>query len=232
MLTGFRNAAVLAVLAVLLAVPRLAEACSCLAVSPCRQYADADAVLAGEVVGVTETAGRGPGKKVVRLRVVRANKGPAQAGEIVAVEMPGGSSASCSLDATAGDRLVIYASVAQGRISTHLCQGSHALQAGAAWPELPPRACDVTGKLVRRPEFGAAPVPVADVDVWITTPAGRVAGRTDAAGAFRLSGVPMGRWTVEADVGSGERAQRSVVLASADDCAAVYLSVQAQPTRN
>ena len=226
MLRGFRF---LIVLAVVLAAPRLADACSCLAASPCRQYATADAVFAGEVLEVTAgPEGGPPRRKVARLRVARAYKGPVQVGQIVAVEMPGGSSASCSLDVAPGARFVIYGGVEGGAISTNLCRGSYALAAGQPWPDLPPEGGVVSGRLAR-PAAGGAWEPVPAVPVWIATADGRISATTDAAGEFRLSGVPAGTWSVQFGLGADEQADVKVELQSPDDCAEIFAAPRPRP---
>jgi hypothetical protein len=132
------------------AVPRFADACSCVAVSPCQQVAAADAVFVGDVLEVAEP---GSGGKRVTMRVVRGHKGTPKAGETVVVVMPGGSSASCSLEATVGARFVILARVRDGALSTNLCSGSYRLAPDAKPVELPAPcpspglACRVRGNL-------------------------------------------------------------------------------------
>jgi hypothetical protein len=116
------------------ALPRFAEACSCLAASPCQQVAAADAVFVGDVREVAEP---GSGGKQVTMRVVRGHKGTPKAGETVVVAMPGGSSASCSLDAVVGARYVILARVRDGALSTNLCSGSYPVRPDAKAVELP-----------------------------------------------------------------------------------------------
>ena len=118
------------------AVTRPAEACSCVAQTPAEIYERADAAFVGDVVEVAEAARR----KTVTVRVVRAYKGGVKDGETVTVTMPGGSSASCSLDLAAKARVVIFASATEGRLSTNLCQGSYQLEAGKPLPMLPPPA--------------------------------------------------------------------------------------------
>jgi hypothetical protein len=212
----------------LLAAPRLADACSCLAASSCRQYATAEVVVAGDVVDVSNPPDDGPpGVKVARLRVARAYKGPAARGQVVTVEMPAGSSASCSLDIAPGSRWVIYAAVHDGRLSTNLCQGSYGLERGTPWPALPPPGGVVSGTL-RRYSPSADDVPLPGVPVWIATPGGRIAGKTDAVGAFRLTGVPAGTWTIEFDLGPSEQASQPIQLESKTDCAEVYAAPRAR----
>ena len=126
----------LTLLLAVLALPRLADACSCVALLPSERYAKADAVFLGDVVEVTEV----PRRKTVTLTVTRAYKGGMKAGETVTVVMPGGSSASCSLDVAKGARLVIYGRMDAGTVRTNLCQGSYRLQPGAPLPDLPPPA--------------------------------------------------------------------------------------------
>jgi translation elongation factor EF-G len=127
---------VLALLFALVAVPRTADACSCVALSPRQLYDQAEAVLVGDVLEVSEA----PRQKAVRVRVTRAYKGTMKAGETVVVTLPGGSSASCSLDLTHGGRVVVFGRAAEGGIATNLCQGSYPLEPGKPLPELPPPA--------------------------------------------------------------------------------------------
>ena len=88
------------ILLVVLAFPRLADACWCVQRSTCQLFASADAVFVADVIDATEGA---TGPKRSRMRVVRAYKGTAKAGDEVTVTMPRGTSASCSLDVNAGD---------------------------------------------------------------------------------------------------------------------------------
>lgn len=207
----------------LAALPQVAEACSCMFSSPCRTYASATAVFAGDVVEVAESSVGGP--KVVQLRVARAYKGPAAVGHVVAVELPAGSSASCSLDVVPGSRVVVYGGVKEGGFTTSLCRGSHVLPAGAPWPTLPPPGGTVSGQLSRRPaEVRRAPQPVPGVPVWIEASGRRVASTTGGDGRFRLTNVPAGRWTLQFDLGPSEVADEDVELRSTEDCAVVYAS--------
>jgi hypothetical protein len=116
------------------AAPRSADACSCMARSLCQQVAAADAVFVGDVLDVVEPAS---GPKLVRVRVVRPYKGPREAHETVTVEMPRGSSASCSLDVVVGARVAVFATLREGALTTNLCAGSHRLAPEAAPLELP-----------------------------------------------------------------------------------------------
>jgi hypothetical protein len=217
------------VLIVVLVVPRLADACSCLAASPCRQYATAGAVFAGDVLEVTAGPESGrPTPKIARLRVVRAYKGPMRVGQVVAVEMPGGSSASCSLDIAKGSRYVIYGGLESGRVTTNLCRGSYALAAGQPWPTLPPQAGTVSGRLVRAADTGGAPRAVPGVVVSIDAAGRRITATTDADGAFRLAQVPAGRWPLAFALRAGEQAEATVDLQSADDCAELFVPVQSR----
>jgi hypothetical protein len=207
----------------LVAVPRAADACSCMFSSPCWTYARADAVFAGGVVDIADATGGGP--KVVQLRVARAYKGSAGVGQVVTVEMPGGSSASCSLDITPGSRVVIFGLVKEGRFSTNLCQGSHPLPTDAPWPVLPPPGGTVSGQLIRHAiEAQVDSRPIPDVPVWIEAPGRRLASATDRDGRFRLAGVPPGIWTVQFDLGPSELADEKVELQSTDDCAVIHPS--------
>jgi hypothetical protein len=119
---------------VVAAFPSRAEACSCVAQTPAQIFEHADAAFVGEVVDVAET----PRRKTVTLRVIQAYKGAVTDGETVKVTLPGGSSASCSLDFTAKARAVIFARAANGRLSTNLCAGSYQLGPGKPLPKLPP----------------------------------------------------------------------------------------------
>jgi hypothetical protein len=116
----------------LVAAPRAADACSCMASSPCAQVAAADAVFVGEVLEVAEPDG---GRKKVTLRVLRSDKGTATANEVVTVVMPRGSSASCSLDARVGTRFAIFGTLRDGVLSTNLCAGSYGIAPGEPLPK-------------------------------------------------------------------------------------------------
>ena len=203
-----------------LAAPRDGRACSCVLSSACRQFANAGAVLAGEAIEVVD----GARAKTVRLRVLRAYKGVAKAGDVVRVSMPPGPSGSCSLDISRGDRYVIYAEVSAAGPKTSLCHGSHALRPGDPLPDLPPPGGQVTGHLVRHAIDVPRETPIAGAPVWIVTPGGRIESHTDTEGRFTLSGVPSGRHLVRFDVGPAERAEREIELLSADDCAEFYVS--------
>lgn len=210
---------------VLTAVPKLADACSCVLRSSCQLFASAQAVFVADVLDVTEGA---TGPKRSRMRVVRAYKGTANAGAVVTVTMPRGGSASCSLDVKAGDRYVIHADAGADGYSTSLCQGSYALKKGDPLPDLPPPGGVVEGTLIRYDwrggRFGSTPI--AGAPLWIVTPHGRITGTTGDDGTFQLNEVPPGEWTVRFDVGPAERAEVRIVLASADDCAEFYVSTE------
>ncbi len=140
----------LVVAGLFVAAPRSADACSCLAASPCQQVAAADAVFVGDVLEVAEP---GSGRKRVTMRVVRGHKGTPKPGETIVVAMPRGSSASCSLDVVVGARFVILARTQEGALSTNLCSGSYPVAPDAKPVELPAPcpspglACRVTGNL-------------------------------------------------------------------------------------
>jgi hypothetical protein len=206
----------------LLAVPRSADACSCVRMSSCQQYASSPAVFAADVVDVVEGA---TGPKTVRMRVVRSYKGTAKAGEEVTVRMPRGTSASCSLDADPGDRYVIHAGVGSEGFSTSLCQGSYGLKKEDPLPDLPPPAGQVTG-VINRYRMGAPRgqewIPIVDALVYVVTPGGRIEARTDAAGRFTMAGVPLGPRMVRSDVAPGERVEERINLQFKEDCAEVF----------
>ena len=209
----------------LLALPRLADACSCVERSSCQLFASADAVFVADVIDATEGA---TGPKRSRMRVVRAYKGTAKAGDEVTVTMPRGTSASCSLDVDAGDRYLIHADAGADGYSTSMCAGSHGLKATDPLPELPPPGGLVTGLLARHNGNGSnfKLLPIAGAPLWIVTPDGRIESKTDSDGRFRVSGVPPGKWTVRFDVGPTERAEASIELRSADDCAERYVATE------
>ena len=124
----------LVVAGLFIAAPLSADACSSWPRRHAEQVAAADAVFVGDVLEVAEP---GPGRKLVTLRVVRGHKGTPKVDGTVTVAMPRGSSASCSLDAVVGARLVIFATVRDGTLSTNLCSGSRRIAPDAAPPELP-----------------------------------------------------------------------------------------------
>ncbi len=208
---------------VVLVIPRLADACSCVRMSSCQQFASVSAAFVADVLEVTEPAT--PGPKTTRMRVVRAYKGGPTVGETVTVTMPRGSSASCSLDVAAGKRYVILAGGAAGVYSTSMCHGSYSLEADAPVPDLPPPAGQVTG-VINRYRMGAPRgqewIPIVDALVWVVTPDGRIEARTDAAGRFKMTGVPLGPRMVRSDVAPGERVEERIDLQFKEDCAEVF----------
>jgi hypothetical protein len=103
-----------------------------MASSPCEQAAAADAVFVGEVLEVSEPS---DGPKRVTMRVLRRDKGTGTTNEVITVRMPRGSSASCSLEARVGARLVIFATVRDGALRTNLCAGSYGIPPGDALPK-------------------------------------------------------------------------------------------------
>jgi hypothetical protein len=207
----------------LLALPRLADACSCVPMSSCQRYAFVSSVFVADVLDVAEPVT--PGPKTTRMRVVRAYKGGSAVGETVTVTMPRGSSASCSLDVAPGKRYVIFAAGEKGVYSTGLCHGSYSLQLDAPMPDLPPAAGRVTGQ-IQRYHVGAPTgqelTPVAGALVWIVTPDGRIEARTDAEGRFTMTGVPLGPRMVRSEVGPGEGVEHRIDLQFEGDCAEVY----------
>jgi hypothetical protein len=209
---------VLSLLTLLLwaAVARQADACSCVARSPCQTFASADAIFVGDVVGVDA----GPRGRVGRLRVTHVFKGAVTVGATVPVQ-PG--FASCGVDFAPGQRWVMFAGKEVAGFSTNQCSGSSLLAAGAPIPKLPPPAGEVSGSLQRYPRGAGAPSPVAGIAVWVQTPGGRLASRTAADGSFTLRGVPPGAWTLSFDLGPRESADQPIEL-GANDCETVFAS--------
>lgn len=208
-----------------LAVPRLAEACSCIPMSSCQRYASVTSVFAADVLEVAEPASQVQGPKTTRMRVVRSYKGGAPVGETVTVTMPRGSSASCSLDVAVGKRYVIFGGGGKDGYSTGLCYGSFSLKPGDPLPDLPAPGGQVTGVLQRYRRgapTGSEWLPIADALVWLVTPDGRIEARTDAEGRFRMTGVPLGPRLVRSDVAPGERVEERINLQFKEDCAEVF----------
>ncbi len=211
----------------LVIVPRLADACSCVPMSSCQRYASVTSVFVADVLEVAEPVT--PGPKTARMRVVRAYKGGSTVGETVTVTMPRGSSASCSLDVAPGRRYVIFSGGEKGVYSTSLCHGSYSLQADAPMPDLPPPGGRVTGEIHRYrvgAPTGQERTPVVGALVWIVTPDGRIEARTDDAGRFTMTGVPLGPRMVRSEVAPGEAIEERIDLQFKDDCAEVYAYTQ------
>ena len=159
------------------------------------------------------------------MRVVRSYKGTAKAGEEVAVLMPRGTSASCSLDVDPGDRYVIHAGAGADGFSTSMCHGSYGLKKEDPLPDLPPPAGQVKGTIYRYhvgAPSGQERTPIVDALVWVVTPDGRIEARTDADGRFTMTGVPLGPRMVRSDVAPGERVESRINLEFKEDCAEVF----------
>ena len=199
-----------------LAVPTESWACSCgMMRSPCAAFAAADAVFLGEVV----EARRDGRDNVVRLEVTRTWRGTVDS--TVTVREAAGT--SCSFDVKVGQRFLVYGRGQGSMFSTNMCAGSGVLRDGEPEPDLPPRPGRVTGLVLRFNEAFTSrddiTSPMADVRVWVRTSAGVIETRTEANGHFTLDGVPVGKHTVHADVGSALEGTDYVALNSAADCA-------------
>ena len=192
---------------------RDAAACSCYPGTSCELWGRSSAVFVGDVVDV-QRVDRGA---VARLRVVRAFKGATEA-SIVSVD-PG--SATCELRLSAGQRWVVYADTGPSGLRSSLCSGSRQLEPSAELPDLRPEAGVVDGRLLRfRAEVGVQPW-IENARVWIDAPTGRIESRTGAQGSFRLSGVPVGSWTIQFALDPGESTSEQAVLEAPERCATV-----------
>ena len=207
------------VAAIVIGAPWDGWACSCVPESPCSRFAGADAVFLGHVLAV----GREGEDSVARLEVTRTWRGSVDS--TVTVRQMAGS--SCSFEVKVGDRFLVYGSGTGARFSTSFCHGGGVLPAGAAEPVLPPPGGRVTGSVLQfndqftsRDDIGS---PMQDVRVSVATPAGVIETRTDASGRFTLDGVPAGRHTIRAEVGSALEGEERIALRSASDCASLVI---------
>ena len=120
----------LAVVAVITASqPTCAFACSCIAPPPpAEALAAADAVFAGEVTAVSAPLESGAATINVTFAVTQRWKGPSDATLVVGTS---GSSASCGVSFTTGQRYLVYASTSEGQLSTNLCSRTAPLDSAA-----------------------------------------------------------------------------------------------------
>ena len=206
--------------AITVAAPTQAWACSCGMRSPCSKFGAADAVFLGQVVDVRRD-GR---DNVVRVQVTRTWRGTVDSTVTVREE----AGTSCSFDVKIGQRFLVYGHGRGSMFSTHMCAGSAVLPDGDPEPDLPPRAGRVTGLVVRFNDAFTShddiAAPVADTRVSVQTGAGVIETRTDANGWFTLDGVPVGKHTVQADLGRALEGTDDIVLNSADDCARAFIT--------
>ena len=200
---------------------RDATACSCSPTTPCQGWGRSTAVFVGDVVDV-QPSDRG---STTRLRVVRAFKGVAES----AVVSLSGSDGTCSLQWSAGERWVVYADTGPSGLRSNLCSGSRRLKTDAPPPDLRPEPGVVDGWLLRPNAPSGVEPRLEGAPVWIDTPGGRIASRTETQGRFRLAGVPPGSWTVEFDLGGREAAVVQAVVASPDHCATVLAIAKPVP---
>ena len=164
------------------------EACQCVEPRGC-DADDADALFVGRILEVSE----GPVGVVARVLVERAVRGAA-AGQVRAIRTAGGPS-HCRLFFRRGDRWLIAADRVEAGSAAwyraHHCGGSFQVREGEPGPRFPTRS-DVGGRVTRYTDSRRADRSrVVNVRVWVDTPAGVVATRTDTDGDFLLRNVPL-----------------------------------------
>jgi hypothetical protein len=171
------------------------EACECVGPRGC----DADRtelVFVGRILDVWE----GPHRIVARFQVERAARG-GRVGLITAISTGRGGSGACNLDFRQGDRWLIAGIHSAGSTSrdiagrgtpywSGLCAGSFRISEGDDGPRFPSRS-DIGGRVSRFPGGQWNAPRVANVRVWVSTPAGVIATRTDRDGDFLLRNVPL-----------------------------------------
>jgi hypothetical protein len=172
---------------------RDAGACSCLGPHGC-DADDAAVLFSGKVVEVWRSAN----SLTARFQVERAVRG-ARPGELLAVAT---STTGCGLPFLVGQRWIIsahhvYEPAGRSRsgrdtpFGTGACEGSGLIPDGDPGPSFPARS-DIGGRMTRfSHSMYADGSRVAGVRVWVTTPNGVIASRTDQDGDFLLRDVPL-----------------------------------------
>ena len=190
-------------------------ACSCVPRSPCSMYSATSTVFLGRVLEVH----REGEINIARIEVSRIWKGTVD--PVVTVSNEAGT--SCSFDFSVGQRFLVFGEGSGSRFRTQMCAGGGPLRANDPEPELPPPAGRVTGSVFRLNESFRSRddliVRMPGARIWLTVNDQVIETRADAAGLFRLDGVPAGTHTIHADVGPAFEAITQVALRSPSDCA-------------
>jgi hypothetical protein len=220
-----------------LGAPAGAEACSCLRVSTCQSVVGTDAIFEGTVESV-ESLGNGAdasSDRAVRFRDVRAWKGEGQA-----IVVTGANTASCGYDFEPGRRYVVGADRSDdGSLSTGFCSLTRPIEdAGELLAHLaslnrPSAGAWIGGAVTTAgsPLESYQPNTVAGARVSVTGPT-QQSVVSDAAGAYRISGLLPGDYQITAappasrpELTWGGRG-RQVTLARGVDCAVVDLTFE------
>lgn len=170
-----------------------ATACSCLGPLGCGAD-DAEVLFVGRLLDVWT----GKDRLVGRFEVERAAKGVSPR-QIVSIQTGLGGSAACSLDFARGGRWLIAAHGAgdaaaptvghDTRLGAGACGGSSRLRDGDPGPRFLSRG-DVGGR-VERVRMNGRRSWMSGVRVWVETPTGVAATRTDKDGWFMLRDIPL-----------------------------------------
>jgi hypothetical protein len=172
-----------------------AEACECVEPRGCGPE-DADLVFVGRILDVW----KGPDHLVARFQVERAARG-GRVGQITAVRTGLGGSAHCDLDFRPGTRWLIAGQHTAGSTSRDyagrgtpywagFCGGSFRIADGDSGSVFPARS-DIGGRVLRFDGYMSALPRIAGLRVWVSTPGGVIAARTDRDGDFLLRDVPL-----------------------------------------
>jgi hypothetical protein len=191
----------------LLAGPRIADACSCVEMPTCQRFWAADAVFTGVVTSVTSFEDKGQRLSRTTIVVERGFKG-----ESGAYVFTGNELNSCHYRFSVGERYVVYGHrLADGTLTTGVCAGNkvltHAEDDIDYAERLPPPGSGgrIFGRvrrieenlLDRRKQRDTYP---ADIAITLRNSRGTSLDmRTDTQGRFEASGLEADTYTVSMD---------------------------------
>jgi len=193
------------------AVPRLADACSCIGKRPaCEAFWDPGAVFAGKVVSIEPQVADGLNSftnRRVRFEVAEGFRGVDTAEVDVYTGNGGGD---CGYAFVVGGSYLVYAYQATGstRLTTGICSRTQPLSQAAAdlgymrsLPATGAQGATISGSVHHRDRNVATKsgatllAPVGSLGVVMECDGAAYRGTTDADGRFTIAGIPVGSCT-------------------------------------